>query len=109
VSLGPILPNRVLPPHISFLTKCIILFSIDQGPTPSWDSRLAGQGSRGLGLTVRLVGVQGGQCHLRVEPAKLVEQAISSSLWRGRTRLQDPEDGMILVLLFRKFCILICL
>jgi hypothetical protein len=28
-----------------------------------------------------------------------------SSLWRGWTRLQDPEDDMILVFSFRKFCI----
>jgi hypothetical protein len=51
---------------------------------------------------VRLVGVQRVQRCLGVE---LTEKAIDAPLRHGRTRLQDPEDGMILMLSFCKFCV----
>jgi hypothetical protein len=51
---------------------------------------------------VWLVGVQRVQRCLGVE---LTEKAIDAPLRHGRTRLQDPEDGMILMLSFCKFCV----
>ena len=74
----------------------------DQGPAPSWDGRLVGQGSGGLGLAVRLVGVQELQSRLGAKPA---EQAVNAPLQCGQARPQDPEDGTILVISFHKFCV----
>jgi hypothetical protein len=49
---------------------------------------------------VWVVGIGGVKSHLRAEP---VEHGIREPLWCGRSRPQDTEDGMILVLLLRNF------
>jgi hypothetical protein len=62
-----------------------------------------------MGLAVRVVGICGVQSHLGVKPTESAEQGVSAPLRCGRSRLQDIEDGMILVLSFLKFCVSTCL
>jgi hypothetical protein len=55
-----------------------------------------------MGLGVRLVGIRELWSRLGAEP---VEQAVTTPQRCGRTRLQDSENGTILIVSFHKFCI----
>jgi hypothetical protein len=61
----------------------------DQGPAPSRDARLVGEGSEGLALALRLVGVWPVWNRVLVELVEPAELGVSAPLWRGRTRPQD--------------------
>jgi hypothetical protein len=61
--------------------------------TSGGGGQLVDEGSRGLGLALRLLAVRGVQSCVRVELGELVEQALGSPLQRRHTRPQDAEDG----------------
>jgi hypothetical protein len=55
--------------------------------------QLVDEGSRGLGLALRLLAVRGVQSCVRAEPGEPVEQALGSPLQHRHTRPQDVEYG----------------
>jgi hypothetical protein len=81
----------------------------NQGVVASREGRLAHQRSGGLGRDMRVVGIHGVQCHLRVDPAQLMKQGIGKPLRGGRSRPQDLEASTIHSLSLLKFFVLTCL